>query len=86
MKRKREPFAPPSLDEARIYFASLGCQAFADGFCDFYASKDWYVGNRPMKNWQAAARNWHRENSPGGRFYKPNGRNDEDPYANFQRF
>ena len=54
----RTRFAPPTAEEVRAYAQDKGLQMDAEAFVDFYASKGWKVGNAPMKDWQAAARNW----------------------------
>ena len=54
----RARFAPPTAEEVRAYAQDKGLQMDAEAFADFYASKGWKVGNAPMKDWQAAARNW----------------------------
>jgi hypothetical protein len=41
-----------------------GTPAMAETMFDFYASKGWLVGKSPMKDWNAAARKWIRENPP----------------------
>lgn len=51
---------PPSLEDVRAFFASLGSQTVAENFCDFYEERGWKAGREKMKNWQAAARRWHR--------------------------
>lgn len=58
-------FKAPTLEEATAYFAERGFPAIeAQRFCDFYASKGWKVGKTPMKDWQAAVRNWTRDKQP----------------------
>lgn len=54
----RTRFAPPTAEEVRAYAQDKGLQMDEEAFVDFYASKGWKVGNAPMKDWQAAARNW----------------------------
>ena len=54
----RTRFAPPTAEEVRAYAQDKGLQMDAEAFVDFYASKGWKVGNAPMKDWQAAVRNW----------------------------
>ena len=39
----------------------------AQQFVDFYAAKGWKVGSAPMKDWQAAARNWARRDAKDAR-------------------
>ena len=61
-KRKREDPVPlpESLDEVKAFFAdqkSTGIEA--EKFYNYFQSNGWKVGGRaPMKDWQAAARNW----------------------------
>ena len=40
-------------------------QLDAGAFCDFYAAKGWKVGQSPMRDWRAAARNWARRDRDG---------------------
>tara|TARA_R110000824_G_scaffold15839_1_gene66447 strand:+ start:2187 stop:2951 length:765 start_codon:yes stop_codon:yes gene_type:complete len=57
-KRKAQP---DSVEICILYFGELksnGNEALS--FYDYYASKGWKVGQSPMKDWQAAARNWVR--------------------------
>lgn len=61
-------FAPPTHDEVRAYMAEYAGQKGlqvdpgheAEQFRDYYDAGGWRVGqaNRPMRNWQAAARRW----------------------------
>lgn len=53
---------PPSLDMVRRYFADVLKSDFdPHRFMDFYDSKGWFVGDRKMKDWQAAARRANKE-------------------------
>jgi hypothetical protein len=58
-------FRAPSPDEVRSYASEKGLAVDAERFCDFYASKGWKVGKSPMKDWQAAARNWSKRETTG---------------------
>lgn len=51
---------PKSLDEVKAFFAEQKSTAIeADKFYNYFQSNGWKVGGRaPMKDWQAAARNW----------------------------
>jgi len=63
-KRKREaPMVKPEAKEVADYFrANSGKGEWARQFFDYYTSNGWKVGGRaPMKDWQAAARKWIRE-------------------------
>ena len=54
-------FRAPSAEEVAAYAASRGEAIDAERFVDFYASKGWKVGRAPMRDWQAAVRNWLRD-------------------------
>lgn len=63
-KSKTEPqarFKKPTLEELT---ASGLDQNNAERFLNYYESKGWKVGKSPMKDWQAAVRNWMKNNSP----------------------
>ena len=68
-KKPAKRFQKPTLDELIAYkqkanLALTDCEAFFD----FYESKGWVVGKNPMKDWQAAMRNWDRtERERGGK-------------------
>jgi hypothetical protein len=59
------PGKPSSQEEVRDFFIEAKSNAIeADKFWDHFASNGWKVGGKsPMKDWQAAARNWLR-NAP----------------------
>ena len=61
-KKKIYTWVPPTVSEVRVYTQSRQVQIDADKFCDFYESKGWMVGKNNMKSWQAAVRNWERNN------------------------
>ena len=58
--QKGKKFKPPTLMEVETYCAERGLQIDAERFIDYYASNGWRVGKSPMKDWQAAVRNWVR--------------------------
>ena len=68
-KKPAKRFQKPTLDELTTYkqkanLALVDCEVFFD----FYESKGWVVGKNPMKDWQAAMRNWDRtERERGGK-------------------
>ena len=68
-KKPAKRFQKPTLDELIAYkqkanLALVDCEAFYD----FYESKGWVIGKNPMKDWQAAMRNWDRtERERGGK-------------------
>ncbi len=58
---KRTAFVAPTLEEVKAYFASIGDNTSnADKFFDHFTANGWKTGRNPMKDWQAAARNWKR--------------------------
>lgn len=57
--RVRARFTPPTQEEATAYFEQIGGNtAQAHKFVDHYSSNGWRAGRNPMRDWQAAARNW----------------------------
>ena len=53
-------FQRPTLDEVTDYCRERNSTVDPGEFIDFYDSKGWKVGSTPMKDWQAAIRNWER--------------------------
>lgn len=56
-------FKKPNPSQVNAYAKSGGYAVDGDEFCDFYSSKGWRVGREPMKDWQAAVRNWARRDN-----------------------
>jgi len=60
--RSRQPdkMVPPSFDLVRQFFVTKGyLEREAEKFYNYFCSNGWLVGGKsPMKDWQAAARNW----------------------------
>lgn len=52
---------PPTVEMVRAYCLERGNNVDAEKFCDFYESKNWYVGKNKMKDWQAAVRTWEKQ-------------------------
>ncbi len=60
-KAQKKKFCKPTIEELSAYVDTLGCPTEeASKFFDYFESKGWLVGKAPMKNWQAAFRNWFR--------------------------
>lgn len=58
-KNKRKVFSVPSVEDVMAYAESIGHPEFnANKFINYYDSKAWKVGKSPMKDWNAAVRNW----------------------------
>lgn len=67
---KRAPASrPESVADAVAYFATLGGSAFeAETFFDHFQANGWRQGGKtPMRDWQAAARNWFRRSAQAPR-------------------
>ena len=64
-KNKRKKFTPPALEDVQQYCAAQGLSIDAARFVDYYAANGWMVGKNPMRDWQAAARNWCRGTGNG---------------------
>lgn len=59
--RKRGTFTPPTLEEVAAYAREKGWtqgEFSAEGFVDFYGSKDWMIGKNKMTDWRKAASGW----------------------------
>lgn len=59
-------FQKPDLEDVTEYFSEMNANN-PESFFDFYESKGWLVGKVSMKNWQASARKWIRENAANGK-------------------
>lgn len=57
---KKSSFTKPTFEQVQDYFDSRNCREYAERFYDYYTSNGWHVGKQPMKDWQAACRNWQR--------------------------
>lgn len=53
---------PPTVEMVEEYCRERGNSVDAEKFCDFYTSKDWYVGKHKMTDWQASVRTWEKQN------------------------
>lgn len=56
-------FITPSVDEVNAYCIARQNEVEAQRFVDFYASKGWFVGRTPMKDWKAAVRTWEKSST-----------------------
>lgn len=53
-------FTPPKVEEVMTYCKERKNNVDPNKFIDFYTSKGWMVGKNKMKDWQAAVRNWEK--------------------------
>ena len=58
---------PPTIEMLEEYINEHGYNVNAHTFMDYYESKGWLVGKVKMKDWQAAVRNWSRNEKPKNR-------------------
>lgn len=56
---RRERFERPTIGDCEMYCSKIGLPVSQVAqFINYYESRGWKVGSSPMKNWQAAMRNW----------------------------
>lgn len=64
--KSKKAFSKPALEEIQTYFHDLGsstCLDDGERFKDHFDSNGWKIGGKtPMKDWNAAVRNWHKRN------------------------
>ena len=62
--KESKRFTPPAREEVAQYITENGYKVNPDAFIDHYTSCGWVIGkNKPMKDWRAAVRNWHRRDT-----------------------
>lgn len=65
-KRPSRPrFVPPTVKDVVAYCKEKELSVDAQRFVDYYQSNGWRVGKNPMKDWQAAVRNWNGKEQKG---------------------
>lgn len=58
---RRSAFTAPNVEQVRRYAETKGLENFdAGAFTDYYTANGWRIGHSPMRDWQAAVRNWAR--------------------------
>lgn len=60
LSKKKKIFSPPTLEEVIDYCGYIGSNISPEAFIDHYETVGWKVGKNPMKDWQAAVRQWTR--------------------------
>jgi hypothetical protein len=58
-------FTRPSLAEISAYCRERNNAVDPQRFLDYYDANGWRVGKNPMRNWQAAVRNWEKGSNNG---------------------
>ena len=66
-KTPRKKFIRPTLDEVRQFAESemIGSKELPEKFFYHYEANGWMINKVPMKNWQAAYRNWNKRETNG---------------------
>jgi hypothetical protein len=81
---KKKAFTPPTIEEVEQYCKERQNGINANDFMDHYEANGWKVGKGglPMKDWQAAIRNWEKYNRNGNN--STSARVENNPVANQQ--
>jgi len=80
VKESKVSFIRPELFQVQNYYEELGALPEAEGFFNYYESNGWKVGKNPMKDWQAASRNWIK-NSKNYKSHVNTTKSNTDIYA-----
>ena len=65
-EKKDTRFIPPTIEEVSNYCNEQNYHIDIEKFFDYYEVQGWKLKNgNPMKNWQAAVRNWWRNDKSG---------------------
>lgn len=87
-KRSERTQRPASVEEVEQYMQTMqngpaNPSQTASAFYDYFESNGWKVGGKaPMKDWQAAARNWCRNEKT---FRQPQGQKPMTRFHNFEQ-
>lgn len=60
IKRKKEVFKKPTLEEVTAYIQERKSPIDSERFYAYYESVGWIVGKKPMKNWKMAVITWEK--------------------------
>ena len=74
---KAKAFTIPTISEIKEYCQERKNNVDAEKFFDYYESKGWLVGKTKMKNWQAAIRNWEKNNFDNNKTEKESYNNND---------
>lgn len=70
-KAAKTRFLPPSPEQASEYAKSIGFDLDGSAFVDYYSTRGWKVGKKPMVDWMAAVRTWKRRSESKTQGGKP---------------
>ena len=62
-EKPRRNIIPPDIEWVREYCKSRNNNVDPEKFCDFYTSKNWFVGKTKMKDWEASVRTWEKDDN-----------------------
>lgn len=71
VKKERNIFKRPSIQEINDYCLEKNLQLDAQSFIDYYDSNGWKVGKNKMKDWKATARRWAKPKEQIEMVYDP---------------
>ena len=71
VKKERNIFKRPSIQEINDYCLEQNLQLDAQSFIDYYDSNGWKVGKNNMKDWKATARRWAKPKEQVEMVYDP---------------
>ena len=74
---KAKAFTIPTINEIKEYCKERKNNVDAEKFFDYYETKGWLVGKTKMKNWQAAIRNWEKNNFDNNKIEKESYNNND---------
>lgn len=81
-KKKRDNirFTPPTLEQVRAYCLERSNGIDPQSFVDYYTANGWKVGRNPMRDWQAAVRQWEQRRKEAPTPQAPRPRQHESVY------
>ena len=59
-RKNKKRFIEPTVEEVVEYCQERGSSVDAQRFVAYYTSQGWRVGKNPMRDWQAAVKNWEK--------------------------
>lgn len=67
-RKRRSVFVPPTVKEVRAFWTAHRLNGDPEEYQDHYTANGWRQGRQstPMRDWQAAARNWSRRHKQFG--------------------
>ena len=71
VKKERNIFKRPSIEEINAYCLEKNLQLDAESFINYYDSNGWKVGKNKMKDWKATARRWAKPKEQKEMIYDP---------------